>query len=320
MMEIKGKRILVTGGVGNIGSHIVDQLVKEKAGEVIVIDDFSRCRKENLEWASKNGSITLLTCDIRNPSLVNKSMENVDYVIHQAALRVTKCAEDPRLCNEVLVDGTFNVLEACVKNNVKKIVFASSALVYGEPSYLPMDENHPFNNRTAYGAAKIANEQMARAFKEMYGLKYIGLRPFNVYGPRMAISGPHTEVMIKWLDNLDNNNPPVIFGNGEQAMDFVYVEDVARANILALKSNVEEGIFNVGTGVMASLNQLAKVMIELTNQNLKITYKIPEKLTIVSKRQASTEKAKKELGFEAKTDLKTGLKKLIDWRREELSK
>lgn len=319
-MEIKDKRILVTGGVGNIGSHIVDQLVKEKAKEIVVIDDFSRCIKENLEWAFKNGNVNLVKCDIRDFSSVNKFMKDIDYVFHQAAIRVTKCAENPRLCNEVLIDGTFNILEACIKNNIKKLIFASSALVYGEPSYLPMDEKHPFNSKTAYGAAKIANEQMAKAFREMYDLKYVGLRPFNVYGPRMDIYSPHTEVMIKWLDRIDNNQPPLIFGDGTEAMDFVYVEDVVRANILALKSNIDEGIYNVGTGVITSLNELAKIMLELTKSELEPIYKKPEKLLIVSKRKAGIEKAKKELGFEAKTNLREGLKKLIEWKKKQLSK
>jgi len=317
-MEIKDKRILVTGGAGFIGSHIVDHIVEEKAKQIIVIDDFSRSRKENLGWATKNGHVKLIKCDIRNISSVNKFMKGVDYVFHKAALRVTKCAEDPRLCNEVLVNGTFNILEACVKNNIKKIIFASSALVYGEPSYLPMDENHPFNSSTVYGAAKIANEKMAKAFKEMYGLNYIGLRPFNVYGPRMDIFSPHKEVMIKWLDRIDNNQPPLIFGDGTQSMDFVYVEDVARANILALKSDIDEGIYNIGTGFMTSLNELAKIMLKLTKSDLKPIYKKPEKPIYVSKRQAGIEKAKKELKFKVKIKLKEGLKKLIEWRQQQL--
>ena len=314
-MKIKDSTILVTGGAGNIGSHIVDMCIKEGAKKVIVIDNFSRGVTKNLDWAKENGNVEIVNGDIRDIELLNKYFKGVDYVFHQAALRITQCAQAPKLAHEVLIDGTFNVLEACVKNNIKKIIFASSASVYGDPSYLPMDENHPFNNKTYYGAGKIANEQMARAFKEMYGLKYIGLRYFNVYGPRMDIYGYYTEVMIKWLDKIDKNESPMIFGDGEQAMDFIYVEDIARANILALESDVEEGVYNVGTSVMSSLNDLIKVMLELTNPKIKQIYREPEKLLIVSKRQANINKAKKDLGFECKINLKDGLKKLIEWRK-----
>jgi len=314
-MKIKDSVILVTGGAGNIGSHIVDMCIKEGAKKVIVIDNFTRGVISNLDWAKKNGNVEVVNGDIRDFELLNKYFKNVDYVFHQAAIRITQCAQEPRLAHEVLIDGTFNILEACVKNNIKKVVFASSASVYGDPSYLPIDENHPFNNKTYYGAGKIVNEQMARAFREMYGLKYIGLRYFNVYGPRMDIYGYYTEVMIKWLDKIDKNESPVIFGDGEQAMDFIYVEDIARANILALESNIEEGIYNVGTGVMSSLNDLVRNMLELTNPNLKPEYKKPEKLLIVSKRKADITNAKKDLGFESKIDLKEGLKKLIEWRK-----
>ena len=314
-MKIKDSVILVTGGAGNIGSHIVDMCIKEGAKKVIVIDNFTRGVISNLDWAKKNGNVEVVNGDIRDFELLNKYFKNVDYVFHQAAIRITQCAQEPRLAHEVLIDGTFNILEACVKNNIKKVVFGSSASVYGDPSYLPIDENHPFNNKTYYGAGKIVNEQMARAFREMYGLKYIGLRYFNVYGPRMDIYGYYTEVMIKWLDKIDKNESPVIFGDGEQAMDFIYVEDIARANILALESNIEEGIYNVGTGVMSSLNDLVRNMLELTNPNLKPEYKKPEKLLIVSKRKADITNAKKDLGFESKIDLKEGLKKLIEWRK-----
>jgi len=314
-MKIKDSVILVTGGAGNIGSHIVDMCIKEGAKKVIVIDNFTRGVISNLDWAKKNGNVEVVNGDIRDFELLNKYFKNVDYVFHQAAIRITQCAQEPRLAHEVLIDGTFNILEACVKNNIKKVVFASSASVYGDPSYLPIDENHPFNNKTYYGAGKIVNEQMARAFREMYGLKYIGLRYFNVYGPRMDIYGYYTEVMIKWLDKIDKNESPVIFGDGEQAMDFIYIEDIARANILALESNIEEGIYNVGTGVMSSLNDLVRNMLELTNPNLKPEYKKPEKLLIVSKRKADITNAKKDLGFESKIDLKEGLKKLIEWRK-----
>jgi len=315
-MEINNSRILITGGAGNIGSHIADSCIKEGAKEIIIIDDFSRGSTENLKWAEENGIVKVIKGDIRDASFLDSCFSGVDYVFHEAAIRITQCAQEPRLAHEVLIDGTFNVLEACVKHKIKKIVFASSASVYGEPSYLPMDEQHPFNNKTYYGAGKIANEQMFKAFREMYGLNYVILRYFNVYGPRMDIYGYYTEVMIRWLDKIDNDESPIIFGNGKQAMDFVYVGDVAQANILALKSDINEGIYNVGTGIMTSLNELIKIMLELTKPNLKVVYQKPVKLVIVSQRKAGTEKAEKELGFKAKTNLKTGLRELIEWRRK----
>lgn len=316
-MKIKNSKILVVGGAGNIGSHIVDEVIKMGAREVIVIDKLVRGNKENLEWAMANGNVTLIDCDIRDRELLDKYFEGVDYVFHEAAIRITQCAKEPKLAHEVLIDGTFNVLESCVKHNIKKLIFASSASVYGEPSYLPMDEEHPFNNKTYYGAGKIANEQMIRAFREMYGLNYAILRYFNVYGPRMDIYGVYTEVMIKWLDRIEEGEPPVIFGDGKQSMDFVYIKDIVRANILALESDINEGIYNVGTGIETSLNDLLKQMLDVTNSEFKPTYEEQKGLVIVSRRKAGTAKAKNELGFESETDLKLGLKELIEWRKEQ---
>jgi UDP-glucose 4-epimerase len=315
-MEIKGTKILIIGGGGNIGSHIADAVIKEGVKELIIIDSFVGGRGENLKWAIANGNVVLVKGDIRDRELLKKYCEGVDYIFHQAAIRINQCQEDPNLCKEILIDGTFNVFDAAVKAKVKKVVFASSASVYGEPSYLPMDEKHPLNNKTFYGAAKIVNEELAKAFREKYGMNYIGLRYFNVYGPRMDIYGHYTSVMIKWLDKIDNNDPPVIFGNGEQSMDFIYIEDIVSANILALKSDVNEGIYNVGTGVETSLNDLVKQMLNITNPKLNPEYKESKELIIVSKRKAGIEKAKKEIGFEAKIDLETGLKNLIEWRKE----
>src|SRR3989344_1945296 len=314
-MKIKDSIILVVGGAGNIGSHIVDEVIKKGAKEVIVIDMFTRGTKENLTWAIANGNVILVDGDIRDRELLDKYFENVDYVFHEAAIRITQCAKEPKLAHEVLIDGTFNILEACVKHNIKKLIFASSASVYGEPSYLPMDEKHPFNNKTYYGAGKIANEQMIRAFREMYGLNYVILRYFNVYGPRMDIYGVYTEVMIKWLDKIEEGEPPIIFGDGKQSMDFVYVKDIVRANILALESDINEGVYNVGTGIETSLNNLLKQMLDITNSKLEPEYKEQKGLVIVSKRKADITKARNELGFESDTDIKLGLKELIEWRK-----
>ena len=316
-MEIKDSKILVTGGAGNIGSHIVDVLIKEGAKEIIIIDSMIRGRKENLDWAKQNGNIRFIEGDIRNKELLKEYMVGVDFVFHEAALRITQCQDDPSLAKEALIDGTFNVFDAAVKAGVKKVIFASSASVYGNPSYIPMDEKHPFNNNTFYGAGKVANEELAKAFRKKYGMNYIGLRYFNVYGPRMDVYGAYTEVMIKWLDKISKGERPIIFGDGKQSMDFVYVGDVARSNMLALKSDVNEGFYNIGTGVETSLNDLVKAMLDVTDPNLKLEYKKNDKIIIVSRRKATIEKAKKDLKFKAEVDLKEGLKRLLEWREEQ---
>jgi UDP-glucose 4-epimerase len=243
-------------------------------------------------------------------------MEGIDFVLHQAALRITRCAEAPREALEVLVDGTYNVLEAAVEAKVKKLVFASSASVYGEPVTLPIHEEHPFNNRTAYGAGKIAGEHFLRVFKSIYNLDYMTLRYFNVYGPRMDIYGAYTEVMIRWLDRLDAGQPPLIYGNGSQSMDFIYVEDVARANLLALKCPVTDEVFNVASGVETSLNQLVTLILSITGAPLVPEYRSQECI-LVQRRRGSTEKAERVLGFKAQVSLEEGLRHLIAWRRKE---
>lgn len=313
-------KIVVTGGAGLIGSWVVDYLLQEfgkKNEQIVVLDNFTRGTIANLSDAKKSGKIKMVRGDIRDKKTVERVIKGADYVIHEAAIRITQCAEDPRLCNEILVDGTFNVFEACVKHKVKKLVFNSSASVYGNPSYIPMDEDHPYNNDTAYGAAKIANEHMARAFRAMYGLNYVCLRPFNVYGPRMDIYGVYTEVLIRWLDRIDAGLSPIIYGDGKQSLDFIYVEDVARATICALKSSVNEGFYNVGTGRETDLNKLAQTLLKLTNPKLGVIYEPQRKVAHVNRRKASIKRAKKDLGFIAKTTVREGLKKLIEWRAKE---
>lgn len=319
-MKIEGSVILVTGGAGFIGSSVVDKLLLKKPKKIIILDDFSRGTNQNIEKAAKNKNVELVTGDIGNLKLVDGLTKNCDYVFHMAAIRITKCAEDPRLCQQVLVNGTFNVLEACVKNKVKKIILSSSASVYGNPSYMPMGESHPFNNTTAYGAAKIANEEMTKAFKAMYGLNYVILRYFNVYGPRMDIYGVYTEVLIKWLEKIDKNENPIIHGDGKQALDFVYVDDVARANIQALESDVNSGVFNVGTGKSSSLKELLGLLLKLSKSKLKPIYVKNVKRPYVQKRAADIRKAKEELKFVAKISLEEGLKRLMKWREKQLAK
>ncbi len=316
-MKIEKRKVLVTGGAGFIGSHIVDALLREGAEKVIVIDNFSRGRMENLERAKDEGNIEIVFGDIRDPGLIDGLCKGVDYVYHQAALRIPQCMKDPRLFHEVMIDGTYNVFEACIKNNIKKLIFASSSSVYGEPSYLPMDEDHPLNNKTYYGFGKIYAENLARLFKNLFNLNYICLRYFNVYGPRMDTSGAYTEVMIKWLERIDAGKPPIIYGNGKQFMDFVFVDDVVRANILALKSDLSEGFYNVGTGEKTDLTSLCKIILEITGSEIEPEYLFPENISMASSSQAGVEKSKKAFGFQAEKRLKDGINELIDWRKGE---
>lgn len=316
MNPIQGSKILITGGAGFVGSTTADQLLDAGAAEVRVLDNFIRGNMRNLDSAAKKGNLTVIDGDVRDCDLVEASVEGVDYVFHFAALRITRCAEAPRECIEVLVNGTSNVLESAVRNKVKKIVAASSASVYGNPSYLPMDENHPFNNRTLYGAGKIANEQMLRAYNEMYQLPYVALRYFNIYGPRMDLDGVYTEVLVRWMDAIQSGSAPKIFGDGLQSMDFVYVEDVARANLAALTSDIGDEVFNVGTGVQTTLLQLADLLLKLYDSSLQPEYHPARKVNNVQARQASIQRAQAELGFTASIDLEAGLRGLIAWRDE----
>ncbi len=319
MDQIAGRKFFVTGGAGFIGSHIVDDLLERGAAEVRVLDNFVRGSWSNLQEARSTGRVQVISGDVCDAALVDKLTAGVDAVFHQAALRITRCAEAPREAVDVLIGGTLNVLESAVRHKVRKVIAASSASVYGNPSYLPMDEAHPFNNRTLYGAAKIANEQMLRAFNETYGLRYVAFRYFNVYGPRMDLTGVYTEVLVRWLDAIEAGTPPLIFGDGLQSMDFVYVKDVSRINILALESEVSDEVFNVGTGCQTTLNELCSAVLATTGSSLKPEYRAPRAVANVRSRKAATEKAEKMLGFRAEIGLKEGLKKFIDWRAAQKS-
>lgn len=308
------KRALITGGAGLVGSHIADLLAADCLDEIVVLDDFTRGRRENLASASARGNITIVEGDIRDRSLLAELMEGIDVVFHQAAIRITQCAEDPRLALEVLSGGTFNVLEAAVKAGVQKVVSASSASVYGLATAFPtLETHHGYDNRTIYGAAKLFNEGMLRSFHDMYGLNYVALRYFNVYGPRMDIYGVYTEVLIRWMERLAAGKPCLILGDGTQTMDFVFIEDVAQANVLAARAPVTDEVFNVASGVETSLNELAAALGRVMGVNLPPEYGPARKVNPVSRRLADTGKAKRMLGFRAQVSLEQGLERLAAW-------
>lgn len=314
--RIKDSVFLVTGGAGFVGSHIADQLLARGAKKVIAIDNLVRGARDNVVDATATGRFELVEGDIRDRQLVDELSKGVDYVFHQAALRITACAEDPRAGHEVMMDGSFNVFESAVRHKVKKIVAASSASVYGEPDKQPIEETDPYNNRTLYGAAKIALEHYLRSFNDMYKLPYVALRYFNLYGPRMDMTGVYTEVMVRWMDRIDSGQAPIIFGKGDQSMDFIYIDDCARSNLLALESDVSDDVFNVATGVETSLLELCGVMLELMGRSdMKPEHAEERKTNPVRRRRASTEKAKRLLGFESQVSVRQGLEQLIAWRR-----
>jgi UDP-glucose 4-epimerase len=313
-VDLQGARALVTGGAGFVGSYIIEQLIAAGAARVVVIDDFTRGRRDNLRSVFDNPALEIIAGDICDASLMDRASAGQDYVFHQAALRITQCAEDPVRAVKVMIEGTQNVLESAVRHHVAKVLVASSASVYGEPDRLPMQESDAFNNRTIYGAAKIANEQMSRAYAEMYGLRYLALRPFNVYGPRMDAFGVYTEVMIRWLERLSRGEAPLIFGDGSQTMDFVHVADVARAYLLAATSDATDDVLNVGSGIETSLKELCELLCQTAGQaNLRPIYGEARKVNGVTRRRAATGRAGETIGFEARVGLREGLRELVDW-------
>lgn len=309
------RRVLITGGAGLIGSHIADLLAaQETLQEIVVLDDFSRGRRENLAAASARGPVTIVEGDIRDRALLQEVTQGIDVVFHQAAIRITQCAGDPALAFDVLAGGTFHLLEAAVKNGVKKVVAASSASVYGLAETFPTPEtHHGYNNRTLYGAAKLFNESLLRSFHEMYGLNYVALRYFNVYGPRMDTYGAYTEVLIRWMERLAEGKPCLILGDGTQTMDFVFIEDVARANILAACADVSDEVFNVASGTETSLNELASTLCRTMGVALAHEYGPARKVNAVPRRLADIRKAEEMLGFRAKVSLPDGLARLVAW-------
>lgn len=317
--NLAGKKVLVTGGAGFVGSKIVELLARAKCGEIIVIDNMVRGRIENLATACGFAKIRLIEDDIRNRDVIRQCVQDIDTVFHQAALRITHCAAEPREALEVMVDSTFNLFEECVRASVRKVVFASSASVYGTAAQFPTTEQqNPYDNRTLYGAAKAFGEGMLRSCNDMYGLDYVALRYFNVYGPGMDVHGKYTEVLIRWMERIARGEPPVIFGDGLQTMDFIHVDDVARANLLAATSPATDMVFNVGAGIETSLLELAQQLTKVMNRgDLVPTHVGDNPVNPVRRRLASIDAAKEMLGFEAKVPLEAGLRDLVNWWRNQ---
>ena len=314
-MDIDGASILVTGGCGLIGSTTIDLLLREHSpSRIVILDNLARGTLANVEDALRDKRVTLVRGDIRDAATVEKATRGMDAVIHMAALRITACAADPREAMEVMCDGTFNVVDAARAAGVKKVVAASSASVYGLAETFPTrEDHHPYNNQTWYGASKVMLEGLLRSYHSMYGLPYVAMRYFNVYGPRMDLHGKYTEVLIRWMDRIDAGQPPLIFGDGKQTMDFVYIEDVARSNVLGLQSAADDDVFNVASSTETSLNELALALARVMGSNLKPEYGPERSVNPVPRRLADTTKAERLLGFRATVGLDEGLSRLVEW-------
>lgn len=316
---LAGKRVLVTGGAGFVGSHIVDLLVEADCAEIIIVDDMVRGRPENLSQVLADRRVRLITGDIRDRSLMRTLVAGTDTVFHQAALRITHCAAEPRVAMEVMVNATFDLLELCVQEKVRKVIMASSASIYGMADEFPTAEtHHPYNNRTLYGAAKAFGEGLLRSFNDMYGLDYVALRYFNVFGPRMDIHGRYTEVMIRWIDRINKNLPPIIFGDGLQTMDLIHVRDVARANILAATSPSTDVVLNIGSGTETSLLDVALCLSRTMNRpDLKPIHEPERAINPVPRRLCDPSAARRLIGFDASVSIEAGLSELVKWWHEQ---
>jgi UDP-glucose 4-epimerase len=319
-MDLSGKRILVIGGAGFIGSHVVDELLKTDVAEVVVYDNFFRGRRDNLREALQDPRVSISPHggDILHSDILSAAMEGMDGVVHLAALWLLQCHEYPRAAFDVNIRGTYNVIEAAIANKVQRVVFSSSASVYGDAVHLPMGEDHPYNNFTFYGATKISGEHMFKSLGARYGLSWAGLRYMNVYGPRQDYKGAYIAVMMKILDRLDQGLPPMVYGDGSQQYDFVHVTDVARANVAALQSEVSGECYNVGRGIGTSIREISESLIRLSGSDAQIQYE-PAGQTFVTNRIGTIEAAERDLGFRWTVDLDEGLKSLIDWRRGDIA-
>lgn len=314
-MNIDGARILVTGGAGLIGSTTIDLLLRQHApAQIVILDNLVRGSLANVESALSDPRLRFVQGDICDVETVRRATAGMDAVIHLAALRITACAADARRAMQVMCDGSFNVVEAAREAGVAKIVAASSASIYGMADSFPTrEDHHPYNNRTWYGASKVMLEGLLRSYHAMHALPYTAMRYFNVYGPRMDLHGQYTEVLIRWIDRIDAGQPPLILGSGQQTMDFVYIDDVARANVLALRSDADDEVFNVASGVETSLNQLAAALLDVMGSKLPVEYGPERLVNAVPRRLADTGRAARLLGFRSQVGLADGLARLVDW-------
>ena len=320
-MKIMGNKFLITGGAGLMGSHIADRLLAGGASQIILLDNFVRGSMHNIDKQLKDPRVRLVRGDIRNLDLLMDLAHGVDGLFHMAAIRITACADNPREAMEVMLMGTHNVLQTVVEQKVGRLLYASSASIYGLADTFPTSEkHHPYNNRTYYGAAKIAGEGMVRSFAEMYGLQYAALRYFNVYGPRMDIDGKYTEVLVRWIDRIEAGQTPLIFGDGLQTMDMVNIDDVTDANILAMESDVTDEVFNVASGTETSLLELLRALLKVTGSALEPEFMPERSVNPVPRRLADTSKAQKILGFKTKVGVEEGLKRFIAWRRNVIAR
>jgi len=318
-MKLDGSKVLVIGGAGFIGSFVVSELLKTNVGKVVIYDNFARGKKNNIAESLNDSRCEIYPNggDVRDVDTLNDAMQGCDAVVHLAAMWLLHCKDFPRTAFHVNIEGTFNVLEACVKNNIKRLIYSSSASVYGDAAEVPMTESHPFNNKNFYGATKIAGEAMCRAYYDRYGLNYVGLRYMNVYGPHQDQTAAYTGVIPIMLNKIDANEAPTINGNGTQAYDFIDVEDVARCNVCALKAKVADEFYNVGTGVQTTIKELCDIILDLKQSELKVNYNPyseDDARRMVQNRIGCPKKATNDLGFAYKYDLRTGLQRLIDWR------
>ena len=323
-MKLENARVLVIGGAGFIGGFVIQELLKHPVKEVVVYDNFARGKMTNLESSLDDPrcSIFPLGGDVRETDILDSAMKGIDYVFHLAAMWLLHCKDFPRTAFDVNIAGTFNVLEACLNNNVKKLIASSSASVYGDAVQVPITEEHHFNNKNFYGSTKIAGEAMCTAFNDRYGLEVISLRYMNVYGPGQDQHAVYSGVVPIMLNKIDENQAPQINGDGSQAYDFIYVEDVARCNIAALESDIKHGKYNVGTEVQTTIKELCDTILELKNSRLEVVYKpysVDDARALVQNRIGSAKKASEELKFNYKFSLEEGLQKLIEWRNETMN-
>ncbi|PRY06772.1 UDP-glucose 4-epimerase [Pontibacter ummariensis] len=312
--KIYKSSILITGGAGFIGSYVVEELLRHEPAKIIILDNLIRGSFENMQAFIDNPVIEFIEGDVRDTALLEQCIAGVDYVFHMAALRINACAANPRVGFDVMLKSTFDVAELCVKHQVKKVIYSSSASIYGLAQHFPTPEtDNPYDNQTFYGGAKLWGEQLFRSYKFMYGLDYIALRYFNVFGPRMDTDGKYTEVMIRWLDCISEGKAPLIYGDGSTSMDFVYVKDVAKANVAALLADVSDQAFNVGNCKETSLKQLLESLLEANNSTLEPEYREENTVNPVSRRLAANSKAQELLNFVPTVSLKQGLKELSEW-------